>query len=51
MGDEPFIERYQQDKKPAELREVSKAHRRSVAWSLDDYRQRYRSRNEATARA
>ncbi|MGH8547867.1 MAG: hypothetical protein ACRERU_04590 [Methylococcales bacterium] len=50
-GDESFIERYQQDKKPAELREVSKAHRRSIAWSRDDYRQRYRSRNEAMARA
>ncbi|MGH8549544.1 MAG: hypothetical protein ACRERU_13280 [Methylococcales bacterium] len=50
-GDESFIERYQQDQKPAELRKVSKAHRRSIAGSLDDYRQPYRSRNEAMARA
>ncbi|BBA35529.1 uncharacterized protein sS8_3592 [Methylocaldum marinum] len=36
---------------PEELREVSKAPRRSIALPLDDYRQRYPDRNEAMARA
>jgi REP element-mobilizing transposase RayT len=49
LGDEAFVERYKQDKKPEELREVSKAHRRSLALSLDEYRQRYPTRNEAMA--
>ena len=51
LGDDAFVERYRQDKKPEELREVSKAPRRSIALPLDDYRQRYPDRNEAMARA
>ena len=51
LGDDAFIERHTQDKPPDELREVSKAHRRSVALPLDDYQQRYENRNEAMARA
>ncbi|MBU2570895.1 MAG: addiction module toxin RelE, partial [Gammaproteobacteria bacterium] len=51
LGDDTFVEQHQQDKKPEELREVSKAHRRSVAMPLDNYRQRYQNRNEAMARA
>jgi hypothetical protein len=46
LGDDAFVERYRQDKKPEELRGVSKAHRRSIALPLDDYRQRYPDRNE-----
>ena len=51
LGDDGFVERYRLNKKPEELREVSKAHRRSIALPLDDYRQRYPDRNEALARA
>ncbi len=50
LGDDAFVERYKQDKRPEELREVSKAHRKSVALSLDEYQQSYPSRNEAIAR-
>ncbi len=39
------------DKKAEELREDSKAHRRSIALSLDEYQQNFPNRNEAMARA
>ena len=51
LGDDAFIVRYRQDKKPEELREVPKAHRRSIAMPLDEYRRRYQNRNEAMAQA
>lgn len=51
LGDDAFVERHRQDKKPEELREISKAHRRSIALPLDDYRRLYPERNEALARA
>ncbi|ADE15154.1 protein of unknown function DUF1568 [Nitrosococcus halophilus Nc 4] len=51
LGDEAFVKRYRQDKRPEELREVSKAHRRALAMSLEEYRDRYEHRDEAMARA
>jgi putative transposase len=51
LGDEAFVQRHRAKVKPAELREVSKAHRRSVAMSLTEYQQRYSQRREAMARA
>ena len=51
LGDDCFVEWYKQDKNREQLREISKAHRRSVALSLNDYQQGYQSRNEAMARA
>ncbi|MEH6814753.1 MAG: transposase [Motiliproteus sp.] len=51
LGDENFIERHTQDKPVNELREMSKAHRRTIAMSLEDYQHRYPDRNEAMARA
>ena len=51
LGDDAFVERYKEDKRPEELRELSKAHRRSLALSLADYRSRHRSRDEAMAHA
>ena len=51
LGDDAFVVRYRQDKKPEELREVPKAHRRSIAMPLDEYRRRYQNRNEAMAQA
>ena len=51
LGDDAFEVRYRHDKKSEELREVSKAQRRSVAMPLDDYQRRYQNRNEAMAQA
>lgn len=51
LGDEAFVARHQQAGNTETLREVSKAQRRSVALSLDEYSARYANRNEAMARA
>jgi REP-associated tyrosine transposase len=51
LGDDDFIGQYKQNKKPEALREISKAHRRILALSLDEYKQNHPSRNEAMARA
>ena len=51
LGDDNFIGQYKQNKKPEALREISKAHRRILALSLDEYKQNHSSRNEAMARA
>ena len=51
LGDDNFIGQYRQNKKPEALREISKAHRRILALSLDEYKQNNPSRNEAMARA
>ena len=51
LGDESFVELHTQDKHVNELREMSKAHRRTIEMSLEEYKQRYPVRNEAMARA
>ncbi len=51
LGDDAFVERHWQTKNPEALREMSKAHRRSVALSLDEYRMRHPDRDEAMASA
>jgi len=51
LGDDAFVERHRQVKNHEELREVSKAHRRSVALSLDEYQMRYPDRDQAIAQA
>ena len=51
LGDDNFIGQYKQNKKPEALQEISKAHRRILALSLDEYKQNHPSRNEAMARA
>jgi len=51
LGDDAFVERHRQAKDTEVLREVSKAHRRSVALPLDDYRLRHLDKDEAMARA
>ena len=51
LGDDAFVEQHRAKAKPKELREVSKAHRRSVAIPLTEYQQRYSQRQEAMARA
>ncbi len=51
LGDDAFVDRHRTKTKPEELREVSKAHRRSLALSLEEYQQRYDLQQEAMARA
>lgn len=50
LGDDAFIQQYRKEK-PEKLREVSKAHRRSLALTLLQYQKKYPNRNEAMARA
>ncbi len=51
LGDDAFVERHQQSNNPDMLREVSRAHRRAVALSLDEYQIRHPARDEAKAQA
>ncbi|MGH8656642.1 MAG: helix-turn-helix domain-containing protein [Gammaproteobacteria bacterium] len=51
LGDDAFVARCQDEQRGERLREVSKAHRRSVALSFTAYRERYPERAEAMARA
>lgn len=51
LGDEAFSESHRQTKDSEALREVSKAHRRSVAMTLEECRNRYQNKDEAMARA
>lgn len=51
LGDELFVAQYQQETRPEMLREVSKAHRRSLAKPLVEYQALYPHRDEAMARA
>lgn len=50
LGDDAFVARCQDEQRGERLREVSKAHRRSVALSLTAYSERYPERAEAMAR-
>lgn len=51
LGDDDFVERYREDRKPEDLRELSKAHRRSLALPLSEYGKKYSERNVAMAQA
>ena len=52
LGNDAFITEHQQaTEKPEKLREVSKAHKRSVALTLSDYQRTYLQRDEAMAKA
>jgi REP element-mobilizing transposase RayT len=51
LGDDAFVAKYSGQRAAAELASVTKAQRRMCALSLDQYRQRYDSRDEAMARA
>ncbi len=44
LGDDNFIGQYKQNKKHEALREISKAYRRILALSLDEYKQSHPSR-------
>jgi len=51
LGDEKFAAVLADGQLPQQLREVSKAQRRSLALPLMEYRKRYKQRDEAMARA
>ncbi len=51
LGDDAFVEQHHQNKAQEELRELSRAHRRSLALPLADYEKKYAGRNEAMAQA
>jgi REP element-mobilizing transposase RayT len=51
LGDDAFVERHRQNKESETLREISKAHRKTVALSLDQYQTRHTNRDEAMAQA
>lgn len=51
LGNDAFVEQHHQNKAHEELRELSKAHRRSLALPLANYEKRYADRNEAMAQA
>ena len=49
LGDNAFVEHHRQTKNLEELREFSKAHRRTLALSLDEYLIRHPNRDQAIA--
>jgi putative transposase len=51
LGDDTFVKNHSQNREGASLREVSKAHRKSVALSLDEYQTRHPVRDTAMAQA
>lgn len=51
LGDDAFVEQHHQNKSHEELRELSKAHRRSLASPLAEYARKHPDRNEAMAHA
>jgi len=51
LGDDSFVEQHRRQKHDEDLREVSKAHRRSLALGLDEYRSAASTRDEALAKA
>ena len=51
LGDDAFIERYRQESQPEVLRELSKAHRRTLAKTLAEYKTEIADRDQAMAQA
>jgi putative transposase len=51
LGDKAFVGRHSQTRNAEDLREVSRAHRRSIALSLDEYGARHAVRDQAMAEA
>lgn len=51
LGDDAFVERHRQAKDSQTLREMSKAHRKAVALTLDEYQMRHPNKDEAMAQA
>lgn len=51
LGDDAFVERFRDMKRPDQVREIPKSQRRALAKSLEEYRTTCPDRNEAMARA
>jgi hypothetical protein len=51
LGDDAFVERHRQAKESETLREMSKAHRKTVALTLNEYQMRHPIKDEAMAQA
>jgi REP element-mobilizing transposase RayT len=51
LGDDAFVERHRQTRESETLREMSKAHRKTVALTLDEYQMRHQNKDEAMAQA
>ena len=51
LGDDTFVERFRDTKNADQLREISKAQKRSLFMTLPEYETHYKTRNEAMARA
>ena len=51
LGDDSFVAQYQQETRPEILREVSRAHKRSLAKPLVEYQALFSNRDEAMSRA
>lgn len=51
LGDDAFVKKHCQPNESETLREVSKAHRKSVALTLEEYRTLHPDRNQAMAKA
>lgn len=51
LGDDAFVAQLRQETLPEQLRELSLAHKRSLALSLSDYQASYPDRDEAMAKA
>lgn len=51
LGDDAFAERHRQTNDSEALREVSKAHRKSAAMTLEEYRERHQNKEDAMAQA
>jgi len=50
LGDDAFVDRFRADAKSGELRELLKAHKRTLARSLEEYQRRYADRDEPSPR-
>ncbi|MFZ6778044.1 transposase [Undibacterium sp. Ji83W] len=51
LGDDEFVEKYQHQLRPEDLRDVSIAHRRAISLPLHAYHEKFTDRNEAMAQA
>lgn len=51
LGDDTFIEQHRQTKESETLREISKAHRKSLVLTLDEYRALHPNKDESMAKA
>lgn len=51
LGDDAFIEKHRQENRGEEVSELTRAHKRSIALSLEEYQARSANRDEAMAKA